>query len=136
MRSATGAPNGAWAGAGVAAGDGLGGGGGAGAARACCLALAVFRRFISRQLLCGWKDVMLPLYLCIDAHCFNFWDLPWDVLAAPESALGLDRCNTSLSLSLSLSYFFFFIAIIVTSSFSVDTGTHMRLDLLPEAAEG
>ena len=29
--------------------------------------------------------------LCIDAHCFIFWDLPGDVLAAPESALGLDR---------------------------------------------
>ena len=26
---------------------------------------------------------------------FVFWDLPGDVLAAPESALGLDRCNTS-----------------------------------------
>ena len=38
--------------------------------------------------------------LCIDAHCFIFWDLPGDVLAAPESALGLDRCDTSLSLSL------------------------------------
>ena len=40
--------------------------------------------------------------LCIDAHCFIFGDLPGDipVLAAPESALGLDRCNTSLSLSL------------------------------------
>ena len=35
--------------------------------------------------------------LCIDAHCFIFWDLPGDVLAAPESALGLDRCTTSLS---------------------------------------
>ena len=51
--------------------------------------------------------------LCIDAHCFIFWDLPGDVLAAPESALGLDRCYTSLSLSLcSLCfcyyYFFFF----------------------------
>ena len=34
---------------------------------------------------------------------YVFWDLPGDVLAAPESALGLDRCNTSLSLSLSLS---------------------------------
>ena len=33
--------------------------------------------------------------LSIDAHCFVFWDLPGDVLAAPESALGLDRCNTS-----------------------------------------
>ena len=31
---------------------------------------------------------------------FVFWDLPGDVLAAPELALGLDRCNTSL-LSLS-----------------------------------
>ena len=38
--------------------------------------------------------------LCIEAHCSIFWDLPGDVLAAPESALGLDRCNTSLSLSL------------------------------------
>ena len=28
--------------------------------------------------------------LCIDAHCFILWDLPGDVLAAPESALGLD----------------------------------------------
>ena len=37
--------------------------------------------------------------LCIDAHCFILWDLPGDVLAAPESALWLDRCNTSLSLS-------------------------------------
>ena len=33
-----------------------------------------------------------------------FWDLPGDVLAAPESALGLDRCNPSLSLSLSLPW--------------------------------
>ena len=40
--------------------------------------------------------------LCIDAHCFIFWALPGDVLAAPESALGLERCNTSLSLSPSL----------------------------------
>ena len=38
--------------------------------------------------------------LCIDAHCFIFWDLPGDVLAAPEPALWLDRCSTSLSLSL------------------------------------
>ena len=38
--------------------------------------------------------------LCIDAHCFIFWALPGDVLAALEPALGLDRCNTSLSLSL------------------------------------
>ena len=42
--------------------------------------------------------------LCIDAHCLGyclhiFWALPGDVLAAPESALGLDSCNTSLSLS-------------------------------------
>ena len=34
---------------------------------------------------------------------FHLWDLPGDVLAAPESASGLDRCNLSLSLSLSLS---------------------------------
>ena len=33
---------------------------------------------------------------------FHLWDLPGDVLAAPESASGLDRCN-HLSLSLSLS---------------------------------
>ena len=25
--------------------------------------------------------------LCVDAHCFIFWDLPGDVLAAPDSAL-------------------------------------------------
>ena len=25
--------------------------------------------------------------LCVDAHCFIFWDLPGDVLAVPESAL-------------------------------------------------
>ena len=31
---------------------------------------------------------------------FHLWDLPGDVLAAPESASGLDRCNLSLSLSL------------------------------------
>ena len=31
---------------------------------------------------------------------FRLWDLPGDVLAAPESASGLDRCNLSLSLSL------------------------------------
>ena len=36
--------------------------------------------------------------LCIDAHNFIFWGLPGDVLAAPESALGLDRCNTSSAL--------------------------------------
>ena len=29
---------------------------------------------------------------------FHLWDLPGDVLAAPESASGLDRCNLSLSL--------------------------------------
>ena len=34
---------------------------------------------------------------------FHLWDLPGDVLAAPETASGLDRCNISLSLSLSLS---------------------------------
>ena len=34
---------------------------------------------------------------------FVSWDLPGDVLAAPESALGLDRCHPSLSLSLSQS---------------------------------
>ena len=28
---------------------------------------------------------------------FHLWDLPGDVLAAPESASGLDRCNLSLS---------------------------------------
>ena len=27
---------------------------------------------------------------------FHLWDLPGDVLAAPESASGLDRCNISL----------------------------------------
>ena len=32
---------------------------------------------------------------------FHLWILPGDVLAAPESAPGLDRCNISLSLSLS-----------------------------------
>ena len=42
--------------------------------------------------------------LCVDAHCFIFWDQPGDVLAAPESALcdcmGVSfSCNTSLSLS-------------------------------------
>ena len=30
---------------------------------------------------------------------FHLWDLSGDVLAAPESASGLDRCNISLSLS-------------------------------------
>ena len=35
---------------------------------------------------------------------FHLWNLPGDVLAAPESASGLDRCNISLSLSLSLSF--------------------------------
>ena len=30
---------------------------------------------------------------------FHLWDLPGDVLAAPESASGLDRCNLSLSLA-------------------------------------
>ena len=39
--------------------------------------------------------------LCSEVHCFILWDLPGGVLAAPESALGLDRCKTSLSLSLS-----------------------------------
>ena len=33
---------------------------------------------------------------------FHLWDLPGDVLAAPESASGLDRCNLSLSLSRAL----------------------------------
>ena len=37
---------------------------------------------------------------------FHLWDLPGDVLAAPESASGLDRCNLSLSLSLSHVYTF------------------------------
>ena len=35
---------------------------------------------------------------------FHLWNLPGDVLAAPESASGLDRCNISLSLSLVLEY--------------------------------
>ena len=34
---------------------------------------------------------------------FHLWDLPGDVLAAPESASGLDRCNLSLSLPLFVS---------------------------------
>ena len=36
---------------------------------------------------------------------FHLWDLPGDVLAAPESASGLDRCNLSLSLSLCSTVF-------------------------------
>ena len=36
---------------------------------------------------------------------FHLWNLPGDVLAAPESASRLDRCNLSLSLSLSLDYY-------------------------------
>ena len=36
--------------------------------------------------------------LCVDAHCFVFWDVPGDGLAAPESALcGWIGCHTSLS---------------------------------------
>ena len=27
------------------------------------------------------------VFLCVDTYCFIFWDLPGDVLAAPESAL-------------------------------------------------
>ena len=32
---------------------------------------------------------------------FHLWDLPGDVLAAPELASGLDRCNISLSMLMS-----------------------------------
>ena len=32
-------------------------------------------------------------------HCIIFWDVPGDDLAAPESALGLHRCDLSWSLS-------------------------------------
>ena len=48
------------------------------------------------------------VFLCVDAYCFLFWDLPGDVLAAPESAtcawigvilLSLSVLHTSLSLS-------------------------------------
>ena len=38
--------------------------------------------------------------LCVDASCFIFWDLPGDVLAAPESAL-CGWMGVILSLSLS-----------------------------------
>ena len=58
--------------------------------------------------------------LCIDAHCFIFRNLPGDVLAAPASALGLDRCNTSLSLSLPL-------ALVSTRSTAAHTNTHTLL---------
>ena len=33
-----------------------------------------------------WDFVRL-VSLCVDAYCFIFWDLPGDVLAAPELAL-------------------------------------------------
>ena len=36
---------------------------------------------------------------------FHLWNLPGDVLAAPESALGLDRCNLSLSLSYNVTIY-------------------------------
>ena len=39
---------------------------------------------------CYWLFVVMTL--------FHLWNLPGDVLAAPESASGLDRCNLSLSL--------------------------------------
>ena len=38
--------------------------------------------------------------LCVDAYCFICWDLPGDVLAAPESALCGWKGVTLLSLSL------------------------------------
>ena len=40
------------------------------------------------------------VHLCIDAHCFIFWDLPGDVLAAPEAAL----CGWIGVILLSLSF--------------------------------
>ena len=44
------------------------------------------------------------LVLCADANCFVFWDLPGDVLAAPELALcgwiGVIRFSLSLFLSM------------------------------------
>ena len=40
--------------------------------------------------------------LCVDAHCFIFWNPPGDVLAAPESALCGWTGVTPLSRSLSL----------------------------------
>ena len=65
----------------------------------CLLMLARLRRTLLLPSFTSLLTHRLVL-LCIDAHCFIFWDLPGDVLAAPESALWLDRCNThSLSLS-------------------------------------
>ena len=72
----------------------------------CCLLFASVGQASARTIASlPWTVFTSPLthrlvLLCIDAHCFIFWALPGDVLAAPESALGLDRCNTSLSLSL------------------------------------
>ena len=41
--------------------------------------------------------------LCVDAYCFIFWDLPGDVLAAPESALcGWIAVTNSLSVATGL----------------------------------
>ena len=41
------------------------------------------------------KTPLLGCITCLDMLMtpFHLWDLPGDVLAAPESALGLDRCN-------------------------------------------
>ena len=60
-------------------------------------------RFLTRSLFPSLLTHKLVL-LCADAYFFIFWDLPWDVLAAPDSALcgwmGVILCSLSLSLSL------------------------------------
>ena len=62
---------------------------------------------------------------------FHLWNLPGDVLAAPESASGLDRCNLSLSLFLArlagidviyLSIYLLFCLIVYIRSHSI----HLR----------
>ena len=42
----------------------------------------------------GWPSIVSFFVLMT---LFHLWDLPGDVLAAPESASGLDRCHISLS---------------------------------------
>ena len=83
--------------------------------------VTIFHHLISQA---GWNRCNLSIYLStvfgfltLQASPFIFWDLPGDVLAAPESALGLERCKRKrereresvilLSLSLSLSLYLY-----------------------------
>ena len=83
-------------------------GGGGASKRAPCIPAHVYHLKIGTVYQSLFTSLLTHrlVLLCVDAHCFVFWDLPGDVLAAPESALcgwiGVNSLYLSLPLSLSI----------------------------------